>query len=469
MSDQVPGNGSGMVPPSSEEAERAVLGAALFKPDDVVHVMRSKFRMDEEFFYFPPHREICRAIFGLVEDGKGVDIRTVEEWLRVRGKLEAAYGTEYIEGLLDAMPTAAHAEFYCEIVEDKHIRRGLIDRAKIVAEDAELSATPATEQAKIAPELLAEVYDGSSVEFKKDAIVSGMEKDVATRTARVLAGDKKALIGLPTGYDWLDDAMNGFQPGLYFIGARPSAGKTTMEGQIMERISMACGPVLRCTNDSNMETLMGRDASRRSGVSLPKVLSGHCGKTQRDRFFEALREVQKWPQDFIVGETNLRSLCSMIRTGKRRKGYVAVTIDYVQTLRTGNPRQDAIGNERMTLAAIRLKQLAFDLNIPVICLSQLSRECERENRPPRASDLRDGGELEQAADGIITLWKNKDIAEQPISLPEGGFGKKYAVLMDLVKYKNGFVSGQEMWLYGHYFRFDEASAGWMDRDQDGEA
>ena len=73
------------------------------------------------------------------------------------------------------------------------------------------------------------------------------------------------------------------------------------------------------------------------------------------------------------------------------------------------------------------------------------------------------------ADGIITLWKNKDIAEQPISLPEGGFGKKYAVLMDLVKYKNGFVSGQEMWLYGHYFRFDEASAGWMDRDQDGEA
>ena len=75
------------------------------------------------------------------------------------------------------MPTAAHAEFYCEIVEDKHIRRGLIDRAKIVAEDAELSATPATEQAKIAPELLAEVYGGSSVEFKKDAIVSGMEKD----------------------------------------------------------------------------------------------------------------------------------------------------------------------------------------------------------------------------------------------------------------------------------------------------
>ena len=173
--------------------------------------------------------------------------------------------------------------------------------------------------------MVAEVYDGSSVEFKKDAIVSGMEKDVATRTARVMAGDKKALIGLPTGYDWLDDAMNGFQPGLYFIGARPSAGKTTMEGQIMERISMACGPVLRCTNDSNMETLMGRDASRRSGVSLPKVLSGHCGKTQRDRFFEALREVQKWPQDFIVGETNLRSLCSMIRTGKRRKGYVAVT------------------------------------------------------------------------------------------------------------------------------------------------
>ena len=75
---------------------------------------------------------------------------------------------------------------------------------------------------------------------------------------------------------------------------------------------------------------------------------------------------------------------------------MAVTIDYVQTLRTGNPRQDAIGNERMTLAAIRLKQLAFDLNIPVICLSQLNRECERENRPPRASDLRDGGELEQA-------------------------------------------------------------------------
>lgn len=232
----------------------------------------------------------------------------------------------------------------------------------------------------------------------------------------------------------------------------------------MERISNDVGPVLRCTNDSTRQSLMLRDASRLSEVSLPKILSGHCGQEQRSRFYRELDRVSAWKQDFIVGENDLRSLCSQIRTGRRRRGYKAISIDYVQTLRTGNPRVDAVGNERMTHAAIRLKHLAFDLGVPVIVLSQLSRDCERENREPRSSDLRDGGELEQAADAILMLWRTPNVAPQAISLEEGGWGERKAVQMELVKYKNGFTGAREFWLYGHYFRFEPAAPSWLPPD-----
>jgi replicative DNA helicase len=431
-------------PPFSEEHERAALGSVLLVGSKW-DVLKVDWNLKADAFYIPAHRVTWEAMESLAAAGRPVDVIAVVDQMKRDGTLEKAGGPMFLDGLMELTPTAEHVEFHAEQVA------GYWSAA---AKGVELLCEVMEERKSTV----------SNVEYMDRALARWDQQAEYRKNKQT-----PPLLGLSTGLPRIDELLNGLKKGVIVLAARQSTGKTALEGQISTHVVNMGHPVLRITQDSDIQELWDRDICRTAGVSLAKMERGWMFGNQRQQVVDSKELMKDWPMRCEDEVWKIRDVCSLIRAdvAKRRKvnpltglpePYL-VTIDYLQLLRTGIPSVDNDRNSRMEECMTHLKRLYKELGIPIMVLSQIARDKDRltgrggcnwlDNRPIM-EDIKDCSSIEQGAHVIGLMSKVEDLADE-----EGRTGKVTLVALDWAKHKNGQTGPIFTRFDRPYFRWEE--------------
>jgi replicative DNA helicase len=446
------------LPPCSEEAERAVLGAVLMEPLKFLDIFVRKLKLTNGSFYLPGNRMVWEAVELLYRKSIPIDPLTVADQLKSSGTLDSCGREMFVQDLMLAIPVMAHAEYYAGIVRKKELARLAIREAGEIADlafetdDPETLIKGASERfMTISSEVVnevsnADVIDGLCETFEKAADDFRNKRPVKTS-------------GLPLPWSRLNALMNGLQNGMIFIAGRPSQGKTTVALNITDYLSVDLGVPGAWVNMDmqNRGRLFQRMVCSRAGVSLPKLKGGYARDSQLRAVRDAAERIKKAPVYVLDSENNLDVMCAWIRTQVLKHGVKYVAIDYIGLIMTGDTKVDAFPVLRLTIVSARLKNLQGELGIPFLVLSQLSRNSDKEERVPTMSDLRDSGSLEQDAFQVLLAYRNK---KWTFELEEQYSYR--AQWLDLAKYQDGETAAVEFQFYGPYFSYKEAPQGLFD-------
>ena len=390
------------LPPQNLEAELCVLGSVLLD-NDTLHEVVPLIRVED--FYRDSHQIIYRAIRDLYDLGKGIDAITLVEELSKRGEFEKAGGDDAIRKILEAPPHAANAKYYAQIVRQKSISRELIDGANQMLRDGYSNSFTADELLQSAERRIFAISEdqaaGETIDIK-DVIVNAMDRI----TAR--AEDRHAVTGIASGYYDLDDITGGFQgTQLIILAARPSMGKTALALNICEHVICELKKaVLFVSLEMGELELVDRLLSSRARVDGYKLKTGKgLGQQDMIQLGQAYTELQRTAMSIdSTPARNMLQITANARRLKLRQDLGMIVVDYIQLIDAEESRDSR--QEQIAKISRRLKQLARELKIPVIALSQLNRAVEnREDRRPRMADLRESGAIEQDADLVLLLHR----------------------------------------------------------------
>jgi len=407
--------------PFSLEAEQAILGAILF--DNEVYYRVSSY-LKEEHFYDPIHRLIFEACGGLIGRGSLASPVMINNYLQSSEGFIEAGGATYLERLAANVPATASAHDYARLVFDLSVRRGLmtiggdlIDRAQRSSLDDE--TTSQLKDAEQALYNLAETgkYGGG---FKSFRAATAEAIDLADAAVKRDGG----LAGVATGLSDLDNMMGGLHPSdLIILAARPSMGKTSLAVNIAVNVAKAYKPerqedgtvkakaggiVGLFSLEMAAEQLATRIIAEESEVPSNKIRRGEVDESEFNRIYDAARRLESLPLhiDDTAG-ISIADLAARARRLKRQHGLDLLIVDYLQLLSGSSKRSDNRVQE-ITEISIGLKVIAKELNVPVIALSQLSRQVEnREDKRPQLSDLRESGSIEQDADVVMFIYREE--------------------------------------------------------------
>ncbi|HEX4047274.1 MAG TPA: replicative DNA helicase [Elusimicrobiota bacterium] len=396
-------------PPQALEAEMAVLGSMLIEREACEKALDM---LHESDFYLDSHKRVYRAIHSLFNGGQAVDVVTVSEQLRKKSELDAVGGGAYLAELIDKVTTAAHVEHYAKIVKERAILRSLINAATGV-----VTACYAQEKE---PKLILDEAQAAILKVSETQSLHGV-LDVKTLVHEVVdqiekaVHSKQAVTGVPTGLTAFDRLTTGFQKSdLILIAARPSMGKTALAQNIVAHVVLEKNiPTLFFSLEMNRHAIMHRFIAAEARVNLKDIRTGYFKRdrwqdltTSASRFAEAPLYINDSPGMTVFNIRAIaRQLTSKLRQDNKKLGMIV--IDYLQLLRGGASRQE---NRQQEVSEISrsLKQLARELEIPVIALAQLSRASEdktRTDNKPKLSDLRESGSLEQDADLVVLIHR----------------------------------------------------------------
>ncbi|MDR1042924.1 MAG: replicative DNA helicase [Clostridiales Family XIII bacterium] len=409
--------------PHSDEAERSVLGAAIQSEDALFDVIES---LKSEDFFRVAHAEIFDAMRAIHDVGDRVDVVTLSETLKKRGKFALAGGAEYISGLPYAAPSPSGAKQYAKIVKEKAVLRRLIKYG-------EETATEAYGDDKPAHEVLAKAQ-GDIFYIAQDTTKGNYTRigDIIERTTRETQEHRdsgRTLLGITTGFTKLDEKTSGFQKkDLIILAARPSMGKTALALNFaLNAATKENATVMFFSLEMGELPLGQRLMSIMANVSLKSIKDGSFfdNRTDMESYKDAADEFRD--MNIFIDETSgisvdeMTSKCHRLRA---EHGLGLVVIDYLQLMEiTGSNRPE---NRTLEIAAIsrRLKQMAKELDCPVIVLSQLTRDVEKRKGSPVLSDLRDSGAIEQDGD-LIMFIHNKTQKEHESDEQEGRYDFEY--------------------------------------------
>jgi len=394
------------LPPQSLEAEQSVLGAILIDRDVVVEI--AEFLKPEDF-YRQSNGTIYRVILDLFERREPIDILTVAEALERGNDLEPVGGRAYLSSLSDQTPTAVHAVQYARIVERKAVLRNLIGAAGKIAgigyED---------------PAEIQEAIDRAESELfqvSNRRITAGFSQlkellHQAYDRLDYLHAHRGEISGIRSGFNDLDALTTGFQQSdLILIAARPSVGKTSFALNIAEHAAVKDRKNVGIFSlEMSKDQLVLRLLSSVSNIDSQRLRTGFLEELDFARIAPAMNALSE--ASIYIDDT--ASISAMeLRTKARRlqaeAGLDLVIVDYLQLMQSAIQSRDANRVQEVSDISRGLKALAKELSVPVIALSQLSRQPEmRESKEPRLSDLRESGELEQSADLVLMLWREKE-------------------------------------------------------------
>jgi replicative DNA helicase len=433
------------LPPQSIEAEQSVLGALLIDRDAVVEV--AEFLRPEDF-YRNHHGTIYAAIVELFERREPVDIVTVAEGLERSGHLEEVGGSAYLTSLINLTPTAVNAVHYARIVERKAVLRNLIAAAGKIA-GVGYEDSPDVDE---------------SIDRAEQELFSVSQKRVSSgfsplRTLLHAAYDrldflhqhKGEISGIRTGFADLDAMTTGLQKSdLILVAARPSIGKTSLALNFAEHAAVREGKTVGVFSlEMSKEQLVLRLLSSVANIDSQRLRTGFLEEMDFTRLAPAMNALAEAPV-YIDDTPNISTM--ELRTKARRlqaeSGLDMVIVDYLQMMQSSSMSKDTNRVQEVSDISRGLKALARELQIPVVALSQLSRQPEmRENKEPRLSDLRDSGGLEQDADLVMFLWREKDRpAEDQESDGE-------IINLRLAKHRNGPTGETKLWFKKRQTRF----------------
>jgi replicative DNA helicase len=433
------------LPPQSLEAEQSVLGALLIDRDAIVEV--ADFLRAEDF-YRPANGSIFAAVLDLYERREPIDIVTVAETLERAGQLETIGGRTYLSSLANQTPTAVHAVPYGRIVERKAVLRNLISAAGRIAgigyeDPAEIQEAIDRAERELFSVSQRRVVDGFSR-------LSRLLHDAYDRLD-YLHAHRGEISGIRTGFADLDALTTGLQKSdLVVVAARPSVGKTSFALNIAEHAAVQDGKSVGVFSlEMSKEQLVLRLLSSVSNIDSQRLRSGFLEELDFARIAPAMNSLSEAPM--YIDDTP--SISTMeLRTKARRlqaeSGLDLVIVDYLQLMQATTTSRDANRVQEVSEISRGLKALARELSVPVIALSQLSRQPEmRESREPRLSDLRESGAIEQDADLVLFLWRDKD---RPA---EEGDVDGEVIKLKLAKHRNGPTGELDLWFKKKQTRF----------------
>jgi replicative DNA helicase len=389
-------------PPYSAEAEVSVLGGMLIDAEAMVRVVEI---LDDSMFYREAHRRLYRVMIRLWEQSEAVDAVTVSEALRTAGDFEAVGGASYLAQLLDAVPTAANIEYHARIVREKALLRRLIEAATSIVQDtfsAQGDVDTLLDQAEQKIFQIAQTHDRKGFVWIKEVLWPTFEK------IEKLQNNSSSVTGVPTGFADLDEYTAGFQPGdLVIVAARPSMGKTAFTLNVAQHAAISAKtPVAFFSLEMSKEALVQRILCAEGRVDASRLRRGRLLDEEYARLATAAGYLNTAPIyiDDSAGMSVLEMRAKARRLKADRPDLGMVIVDYMQLMQ-GDSRSE---NRQQEVSEISrgLKALAKELDLPVIALSQLSRQVEsRPDKRPMMSDLRESGAIEQDADLIMFLYR----------------------------------------------------------------
>ncbi|HOJ21035.1 MAG TPA: replicative DNA helicase [Armatimonadota bacterium] len=450
------------VPPQSLEAEQATLGAMLLER---AAIEKACELLQPEDFYREAHRIIFQAAVDLSDRSEPVDLTTLAAELENRGQLEQAGGRPYLAALLDAVPTAAHVEYYARIVEQKAILRRLITVGTEVVEtcfgEVE-NIEDVVDRAESAILSVAQRRTGRAFTPLKPLL------DEAMDSIERLYRDKVETTGVPSGLRALDEMTNGFQKSdLIIVAARPSMGKTSLCINIGVHAAVhAKVPVAIFSLEMSKEQLAMRIIQSEARVDSRRLRTGHLNEEQWRRMTEGVNRV--WHAPIYIDDTPGISAMEMRGKARRLRAEVGplglVIVDYLQLMRWHGRVESR--QQEISEIARSLKNLARELEVPVIALSQLSRAVERrEDKRPILSDLRESGSIEAEADLVMMLYRPSyyqyDREEDAEDVEQAGAERVDETQLIIAKHRNGPTGTVDLIFMPDYARFgDQADAGY---------
>jgi replicative DNA helicase len=445
------------LPPHSPEAEQGVLGCALLSPNECLGECVEKLKDNgQEVFYDLRHQIIYETLATMFNARDAIDVITVQQRLKDKQLLDQVGGIAYLSQLQDAVPSAANLSYYLDIVREKFLLRKMIQTCT---------------------EVVGRVYD---YEGEVDALMDEVERDVLrisesraqsdSLTTKELVGKaigtienffsrKGALTGLGTGYADLDrmtDGLHGSE--MVVIAARPSMGKTSLAMNIVENVVLEQKlPAAVFSLEMSAEALVMRMMCSIARVNLRSIREGFMSEADFPKLTNAAGRLAN-SKLFIDDSAGLSIL--QLRARARRlhqmHGVKLFVVDYLQLLHSTARRSQENRQQEISDISSGLKALAKELKVPVLVLSQLNRELERDkNRKPRLSDLRESGAIEQDADVVGLLYKPNagddeegGAAEEPDGLP---------VNLLIAKQRNGPTGDVNLTFLKPYTRFESAA------------
>ncbi|MCF8085304.1 MAG: replicative DNA helicase [Desulfohalobiaceae bacterium] len=390
-------------PPQNQEAEQAVLGG-VFLRNSVFHSLVDM--LGEEDFYYPAHGAIFRAFRELYSLNSPIDLVTVSEHLQKTGHLEEAGGAVYLSSLMESVASAANALSYAEIVQEKAVRRELIQRASQIINSAfqsedeteslldraetdifQISEARTQPRFKSSKELVDQVFEYLEQRFEQNELITGV----------------------PTDYHDFDELTAGLQrTDLIILAGRPSMGKTAFGLNVAMRSAVKHQiPTAIFSLEMSMDQLMMRMLCAWGHVGLSRMRSGFLTDEDWAKLYQAAEDISQAP--IYIDDTpsldplELRARCRRL---KGEKGLGMVVVDYLQLMHL-NQRKESREQEISHISR-NLKSLAKEIDVPVVALAQLNRKVEdRTDKRPMLSDLRESGAIEQDADLIVFLYRDE--------------------------------------------------------------
>jgi len=391
--------------PHHHDAEQSVLGTIFLDPKEIVKVID---QLNNEDFFDQAHGLIYQAMKDLHLDDMKIDYASVASRLEQSQGLQKAGGMKYLLALSDAVPSIAHLETYMDLVKDGSIKRQVIHLAGEILETGYTSDMDASDFLTMAEEqIFALAQKRKTSEF---TILADVMREVKEKTEK--NRDKKGgITGLRTGFSNLDQLTNGLQPEeLIILAARPSMGKSAFAMNLALNIAKRnkegqAGVAIFSLEMSN-EQLASRMLSAESNIENGKIKSGHLTSREWQFLEGGMQSLARLKVAFddssAVSVAEIRAKCRKL---SQEGNLDFVVIDYLQLIKG----DDRSGNRQEEVAKISrsLKQMARELKIPILALSQLSREVEkREDKRPVLADLRESGSIEQDADIVMFLYRN---------------------------------------------------------------
>lgn len=432
-------SGAPKLPPQSVDAEEAILGGILLDPEAITRIVDI---LPTQAFYISTHQEIYKAAVALHGEGKPTDLIHLSDWLYTHNLLTKVGGTSKLAQLVENTVSAINVDRYAALVLDKWKRRQLIHAGNEIVQLGYETSEPLDEVLNASEQKLFDISHTRSDDSTQE--LSDTLMSCFGNIEQLSSGERQG--GLPSGFYDLDAMTGGFsRSDLIIVAGRPSMGKTSIAIQIARHVANT-EPVVIFSLEMSKEQLGNRYLSSESGISSEKLRSGQLTPADWSELSSAVGILSQLPitinDSSCITPTQMASICRQVVIEKGGLGMVV--IDYVQLMGDGSDNRV----QELSKISRQLKLMAKELNVPVVLLSQLSREVEgRTSKRPVNKDLRDCGSLEQDADLIAMLYRDeyynpntpdRGIAEVLITKHRNGPVGTVKLLFDaeLTKFKN---------------------------------
>jgi len=390
------------VAPQNIDAEKGVLGSILLDPN-ACDELASILRKPEEFYSYA-HQVMFKHLVEMHNDGKGMDVTLLAERLNAAGDMESIGGTDYLIEVVNSVPTAANAQYYAQIVRDKAMLRAMINASTEILRDAYDASQETRELLSRAEERIFAI-----LETNASGELVAMQDVLHEALDRIDRRLHKGIGGMSTGFTDLDRMTGGLHESeLVIIAARPSMGKTALATNLADHVSIKDNrTTLFVSLEMSRLELAERMLCSHGRINGHELRNGFISPTDRKRLIETSNLMSAAP--LFIDDSPSRTVTEIAATArrlKRRHNLAMIVIDYLQLIEPDNAKDAR--QEQVAKIARRLKGLARELKVPLICLAQLNRQAEatRDNRP-RLSHLRESGAIEQDADVVMFVHREE--------------------------------------------------------------